>query len=377
MSDRMTTRPLSILALVTEAYGAQGGIAQYNRDLLSALAASPEIGSIHVLALAGGAAPHDGPAKVYRLTAPAGRLGYVAAAARHALGHRYDMIFCGHLHLAPLAAALSLARRVPVVTQLHGIEIWGAVSPARRWALECCQTILCVSRDTRRRVLAAARIDPERVIVLPNTVDPVYRPGDRAAARARFGLGDLGRVLLTVGRLDAREAYKGHDRVIAALPALLAQEPGLSYVVAGDGDDRQRLEALARETGVSGSVRFLGYVPAPDLPELYRAADVFVMPSTGEGFGIVYLEAMASGTPAVGLAAGGAPDALGDGTLGHMATQATLAAVIRTALGASLTSTALSEAVARRFGREAFTAHVDALLRAFWRPALSNSPRHS
>ena len=108
-------------------------------------------------------------------------------------------------------------------------------------------------------------------------------------------------MLLTVGRMDSRERYKGHDLVIAALPALVAKGHDVAYVIIGDGDDRARLENLARDTGMSERVHFLGAVEPERLVEAYRMADLFVMPSTGEGFGIAFLEAMACGTPALGL----------------------------------------------------------------------------
>lgn len=363
-------RGLRVLALVTDAYGASGGIAQYNRDLLGALDACPSVGDIKVLSLKGGAHSDPLPGKIRQVGPAGGRIAYVAHAAVAAFTGPCDMIFCGHLHLAPVAAALAAIWRVPLVTQLHGIEIWGPLSPVRRWGLERSEAVLCVSRDTRSRALAAASLEPERVLVLPNTVDPVYTPGDQNAARTTFGFG-RNRILLTVGRLDPREAYKGHDRVIAALPELLQTEPDILYMIAGDGEDRQRLERLALASGVTHAVRFLGYVPAGDLPDLYRAADVFVMPSTGEGFGIVFLEAMACGTPAVGLGVGGTPDALVDGALGHVASETTLARVIRSALDAPLRGEPLSGAVFRRFGRQSFRQELHSMLMT-WFPLASS-----
>jgi glycosyltransferase involved in cell wall biosynthesis len=131
----------------------------------------------------------------------------------------------------------------------------------------------------------------------------------------RYGLAGK-TVLLTMGRQSVSDRYKGTDRVIEALPELLREQPDLVFLIAGDGSDRPRLERLAREHGVTEAVRFVGWVPDRELPDLYRLADVFVMPSTAEGFGIVYLEAAASGVPVVASAAGGAPDALRDGLLG-------------------------------------------------------------
>lgn len=123
-------------------------------------------------------------------------------------------------------------------------------------------------------------------------------------------------MLLTVSRLNAQERYKGHDRVIQVLPELLRTFPDLRYLIAGDGDDRSRLESLAGQSGVSDRVIFAGEVPDEDLPDIYRLADAYVMPSTGEGFGIVFLEAAVSGLPIVGGGVDGSRDALADGAVG-------------------------------------------------------------
>src|SRR5262249_41117825 len=152
-----------------------------------------------------------------------------------------------------------------------------------------------VSRYTRRRLLQWIGIDPTRVKVLPNTVGPQYHPGpkpgyliDRHAAGGK-------KVLMTASRLAASEQYKGHDRVIRTLPQILSHHPDTIYLIVGDGDDRPRLESLAAECGVMKNVQFTGLVPAEELPDYFRLADVFVMPSAGEGFGIVFLQAMATG----------------------------------------------------------------------------------
>lgn len=143
-------------------------------------------------------------------------------------------------------------------------------------------------------------------------------PGDRQAARRLFGIGkEL--VVLTVARLDDRNGYKGHDKVIRLMPELERRGLPFTYLIAGTGSDRERLSALAIEYGVSDRVRFLGMVADEDLPDLYRAADLFALPSTGEGFGIAFIESMACGTPAIGLSIGGSPDALADGELGTCA----------------------------------------------------------
>jgi phosphatidylinositol alpha-1,6-mannosyltransferase len=193
-------------------------------------------------------------------------------------------------------------------------------------------------------------------------VREAFTPGDRAAARARWELGPT-KAILSVSRLDSREAYKGQDRVIKALPALRDQGLRPVYLIAGEGDDLPRLQGLAAAEGVEDQVRFLGRIADADLPDLYRAADLFALPSTGEGFGIVYLEAMACGTPALGLNAGGAPDALCDGELGAMIEEADLAAALQAQL-AKPPRPDLAQEVRRRFGREAFARRLAAIVGA-------------
>jgi phosphatidylinositol alpha-1,6-mannosyltransferase len=157
--------------------------------------------------------------------------------------------------------------------------------------------------------------------------------------------------------MDSRQRYKGQDRVIAAIPYIVAQGHDVEYLLVGEGDDRARLEALARHAGVSERVRFLGAADLQVLTELYRMADLFVMPSTGEGFGIAFLEAMASGTPALGLDVAGARDALADGQLGTVVSEAELpVAIARLLAKPKPDPVALAAAARARFGREKFKA---------------------
>jgi phosphatidylinositol alpha-1,6-mannosyltransferase len=352
-----------ILALVTEAFGGRGGIAQYNRDLIQALLPRAGGAPVEILPrLAPDAAALPAGARQQRPVMS--RWRYALRAFWTGLRRRPGVVLCGHLYMAPLARLVARLTGAPLVVQLHGVEIWNAPSAGHRRALEAAALVLCVSRDTRSRVISWCDVAPERVVVLPNTVGEAYAPADRSAARAAFDLADQP-MILSVGRLDARERYKGHDRVIGLLAGLIPQRPGLVYVVAGDGDDRGRLERLGREAGVEANIRFLGQVPASALPDLYRAADVFVLPSTGEGFGIVYLEAMACGTPAVGLAVAGVVDALGDGDLGTAVTPERLGEAIASALASPLSEPDrhdLAQRTRDRFGRAAFESHARALL---------------
>ena len=205
---------------------------------------------------------------------------------------------------------------MPLWLQLHGYEAWDHMNRAVRWSAERASLITSVSRYTRRRFLSLTGVDPSCVRVLPNTVDGGFSPGAKSDVLLdRFCLRGK-RVLLTVSRLDPNERRKGHDRVIAALPAVVAAVPNAVYLVAGHGADRTRLEALAQSLGVANNVVFAGRVAPDELPQLYRLADLFVMPSAQEGFGIVFLEAAASGLRSIGGNADGSIDALADGVIG-------------------------------------------------------------
>lgn len=341
---------LRVLALVTDAFGNRGGMAQYNRDLLGALGGQ----GVSVVILPRIASePATLPAGVGQLQARAGRASYVAAAMAAALRERPDVVFCGHVFMAPLAALVSRMVGARLVIQMHGIEAWPRPGRLVRAAVEQADMILCVSRHTRAAVLTWASVASERVLVLPNTVDAAFVPGERSVLRDELAL-DTRRVLLTVGRMHPDERYKGHDRVIAALPALVVRGHDVAYVVAGEGADQPRLAGLAAASGVADRVIFVGGPDPERLRAAYRMADLFVMPSTGEGFGIAFLEAMASGTPALGLADGGARDALGDGSLGTIASGVTLADAIAAALETPVDRAALAGATRARFGRDRF-----------------------
>jgi phosphatidylinositol alpha-1,6-mannosyltransferase len=211
----------AMLALVTDAFGGRGGIAQYNRDFLGALAEAGGFLSITVLPRH---APDPAlpPERIEQLPPRPGRIAYSVGAPGTAFFRRVDIVFCGHLFMAPLAALIARLKGAKLIVQAHGIEAWRCPSRAQRIALERADLVMCVSRHTRAAVLSWAVMAPERVLVVPNTVREVFTPGDGSRQRAALGL-EGKRVLLTVGRMDTHERYKGQDRVIAAIPDLVAR----------------------------------------------------------------------------------------------------------------------------------------------------------
>lgn len=304
-----------ILALVGDCYGGLGGIARYNRDLVEALAGADA--EILVLPRLGNAGGLSLPPGVRQWPAVFGQVKFSITVLWAAWRHRPDIVFCGHVLMAPLALVIARLLGAHCWLQAHGTDVWVDRRDIVRRAIEAADMVTTVSRATRKILLEWVNLAPERVRVLPNTVGDQFVPGPPSAAlRERLALG-AGPILLTVGRLAPGDRYKGHELVFACLPALRIEFPTLVHVVAGEGDDRPRLEARAAELApAAGAVRFLGYVPDVDLPDLYRLADLFVMPSSEEGFGIVYLEAAACGLRVVGGAGGGAGDAIPDARVG-------------------------------------------------------------
>jgi phosphatidyl-myo-inositol dimannoside synthase len=159
----------------------------------------------------------------------------------------------------------------------------------------------------------------DRAFILPNCVDlDRFQPQQRDMNLvARYGL-ESSKVIMTVGRLAAQERYKGFDEVIDIMPKLLERFPALKYLIVGDGPDRARLEAEVAALGLSKDVVFAGYVPESEKVAHYSLAEAYVMPSLGEGFGIVLIEAAACGVPVIGSRADGSREALLDGLLGRL-----------------------------------------------------------
>jgi phosphatidyl-myo-inositol dimannoside synthase len=360
----MAESSLRVLALVTDAFGGHGGIAQYNRDFLSALAACDGVSAVIVLPRASATSPGALPSGVRQLRPVKGRLAYSLAALWTARAHRpIDVIFCGHLFMVPLAAAIAKLLHARLWVQAHGIEAWQVLSVLHRRSVETAALVTTVSRYTKRRLLEWVGIDPVRVKLVPNTVDPRYQPGPKPEYLLERHAAGGSKIITTISRLASSERYKGHDRVIRILPRVLLQHPQTVYIVVGDGDDRPRLEALAAEVGVADKVRFVGSIVPEELPDYFRLADVFVMPSTGEGFGIAFLEAAATGLHVIGGNQDGSLDPLADGVLGRAVdpdNREELASAICTAL-----STAPANVDhASRFNVQAFTEHLHALVRS-------------
>jgi phosphatidyl-myo-inositol dimannoside synthase len=232
--------------------------------------------------------------------------------------HDSEVVLFGHgLPLALLGPALA-ERGVPYVVLTHGAEVWLARFPgaarAMRWAFGRASEVTAISRYT---AAAVGRVVPAGVpltLLFPGVDERRFSPDvDASSVRDRHGVG--ARMILCASRLVPR---KGQDVLIAGMELVRDLAPGATLVLVGDGPDRVRLEELAH-SAPPGSVIFAGQVADDELPSYYAACDVFAMPCRSrwgglevEGFGIVFLEAAASGKPVVAGRSGGAAEAIVD-----------------------------------------------------------------
>lgn len=311
---------MRVLALIHDAFGGQGGIAKFNRDFLTALANDPDVEEVVALPrYIVEPYPALPPKLQYDAAASSGKFAYAARNLAHFIfGARFDVVVCGHISLLPFAALWVGRAGRPMVLILHGTEAW---EPRSRWIVsrfrKRIDRFIPVSGLTRDRFAAWSGYDLDKAVVLPNCVElSRYAPGPKPQALVdRYGLAGR-RVIMTLGRLETTERLKGFDEVLDVMSMLTGEFGDVVYLIGGDGNDRERLEAKTRSLGLSDRVVFTGYIAEEEKADHYRLCDAFVLASRGEGFGIVLLEALASGIPALGSRIDGTREALLDGELG-------------------------------------------------------------
>ena len=242
-----------------------------------------------------------------------------ALAALRAAGRQPSLVIALHPHLAPIVAAMHLrSRNFRSIVFAHGLEVWHPLGWPRGAALRSSDLVMAPSRDTAQHLIYDQKICVEKVRQLAWGLDPEFEARLRAhippPLPAMFP--EHGRIILTVGRWDPAERYKGADTLISALPQVLQTVPDAVLVLVGDGEDRPRLEQLARQSGIADHIHFLYGLSQDALFACYAHCDVFALPSRAEGFGMVFLEAMANSKPVIGGAHGGTPDVVEDGVTG-------------------------------------------------------------
>lgn len=313
-------RGAHVLVLLSDAFGGFGGISQYNRDLLEALCLLDEVASVEALPRIAKEPLGNLPAKLrFDLSGVGGYAKYIAAALKRGLfGPKPDIVLCGHINLLPLCRLIAKLRGARLVLLIFGIDAW---TPTPRTLANrltgTVDQVVSISQITLDRYLEWAAAPRLGTHLLPNAIHAADYGVAPKAPDLVEQLGLDGRiVLMTFGRLAGRERAKGFDRMIETLPMLRERDPRIAYVIAGTGDDMERLQTKARDLGVAEHVVFTGMVPEERKADYFRLADVYAMPSRGEGFGFVFLEAMACGIPVVASRSDGGFEAIREGELG-------------------------------------------------------------
>ena len=218
------------------------------------------------------------------------------------------------------------------------------------WTYRHADRVIANSEFTRDELVKLGVVSAKITLLYPGVDLERFRPGlPHADLNAGIGVVAGEKLIVSVGRLSRR---KGFDQVIRALPLLLERGLTARYAVIGIGEDRDYLQSLAGELGVSDRVHFLGHVDPEDLPRWYNAADVVAMPNREidgdtEGFGMVFLEAAACAKPAVAGLAGGTGAAVIDGVTGLRVDGASTQAVAD-ALGRLLGNAVLAEELGKK-----------------------------
>jgi phosphatidyl-myo-inositol dimannoside synthase len=228
------------------------------------------------------------------------------------------IILAAHPHLAlPAMLAKMRAAGSKTIVMSHGIEVWKRLPFLRRRALQQANCILAPSSDTARKLADVQSVRTEKIRRLPWPVNAeILRMADASSTLPVPQEFPQGAVVLTVGRWSASERYKGADDLIEAIAQLQAGSPELQLVAVGGGDDLPRLRQFASDCGVANRVTFLEGLTREQIAACYARCDIFALPSAGEGFGLVFLEAMAFGKPVIGADSGGIPDLVENGANG-------------------------------------------------------------
>lgn len=238
-------------------------------------------------------------------------------------GVKSNVVILSHINLLTVGYLIKiLSPKTKLVLFAHGIEIWKPLSYFKKKMLSKCDRVLSVSNYTDSKIKHLGYINERQSVVLNNCLDPYLKKktcDDKPAELlSRYRLKKENFVLLTLARLSSDEKYKGYDKVLECLPDLINEYPDLRYLIIGkyDQEEKKRIDAIINSLNLNHAVIFTGYISDEELSSHYNLADLYIMPSLGEGFGIVFIEAMYYGLPVIAGNKDGSVDALLNGKLG-------------------------------------------------------------
>lgn len=258
-------------------------------------------------------------------------LGFYGRMLYQALKHKpvnLSQIHCGRtIHEGFIGLMLSKILRKPLICYVHGEDVEVARSSRElafmvRQVLKGSTKLICNSNNTKNLLIEHWQIPTDKIVVLHPGVDEVRFtpvPHDNAFRQQQGWQERI--VCLTVGRLQKR---KGHDRMIMALPQIVASYPNFLYVIVGNGEELPTLKQLVQQYQVEPYVQFKAEITDPELIKCYQQCDFFILPNRTEGndiegFGMVLVEAQAAGKPVIAGDSGGTRETMAIGTTGLIA----------------------------------------------------------
>lgn len=304
---------MKILFLALGVYQVEGGIERFNQRVIRVLGdqfSKQNLENVFILSLWDSPRIHPSGEGIQFIGEDSYKFKMIYDFLKIILFEKPDKIILGHILFLPMALLVRiLSRKTKILLIVHGIEVTGKPSTLDIWLTQhCIDLFLSVSEYTASQIAANYQVPRERVTILGNAIDPIAPPENIHATHP-----SQKPVLVSISRLTTQSRHKNIDKVIQTLPTILESFPGTQYFIIGDGDLRRELESMVTELHLENFVHFLGSLDDAGKNSILEKSDIFILPSVGEGFGIVFLEAWQFYLPIITSNQGAAPEIIEDG----------------------------------------------------------------
>ena len=317
---------MNILFLTLRVFSATGGIEKVCRlagRALHLLSVENSNDNVKVFSM------YDEPADVNELYFPAAlftgfgksKVHFITAAIKE--GIKNQLVILSHVNLLVVGFIIKLiSPKTKVVLVAHGIEVWRIFPKWKKMMLNKFDLILPVSEFTKTRMMELYGIPEKKITVLNNCLDPFLPLPLKAKKSERllqlYGINENDTVLFTLTRMATGERYKGYDHVIQAVYELRHIKPAIKYLIVGKYDEAEkaRLDEIITRLSLQDNIILAGFIPDEEIAIHFNLADIYIMPSQKEGFGIVFIEALYYGKPVIAGNIDGSVDALKNGIFG-------------------------------------------------------------
>jgi phosphatidyl-myo-inositol dimannoside synthase len=238
---------------------------------------------------------------------------------------KYDKVILSHINLLIFAKMIKILKpSTEIILWAHGIEVWRPISNWKKKFLQKHCKVWAVSNFTKQELMQRHYISEQHIKVLNNSLDPFFTAPSTFEKPDylinRYGIAQDSFVLFTLTRLSSSEHRKNYDTVITSVLNLKEDFPNLIYIIGGkaDAQEEARLMQIISQNGLEKKVKLIGFIDEQEITEHFLLADSFILPSSKEGFGIVFIEAATCGCQVIGGNIDGSTDALLNGELGQL-----------------------------------------------------------